>query len=71
MIVSFTRQLVFLVPLAYLFSKTGDVSKVWIAWPIAEIASITLCMFFMKRIYRKIIVPLEEESRAYGEENKK
>jgi putative MATE family efflux protein len=62
-ITSFTRQLVFLVPLAYLFSKTGELSKVWLAWPIAELASIALCVFFLRRIYRKIVAPMMEGNR--------
>lgn len=61
-IVSFTRQLVFLVPLAFLFSKTGNVDMVWWAWPIAELASISVSVFFLNRINKKIIHPMKEEA---------
>lgn len=58
-IVSFTRQLVFLVPLAYLFSRTGNIQMVWWAWPIAEVASITLSIIFLIIMNKKVIQPLK------------
>lgn len=51
MLISFVRQLIFLVPLAYMLSKTGDVKMVWLAWPIAELASVAVCTFFLKKTY--------------------
>ena len=50
MIVSIVRQIVILLPVAYLFSKTGVLSAVWLAFPIAELASLTLCTMFLLRI---------------------
>ncbi|MFV0363752.1 MAG: MATE family efflux transporter [Suipraeoptans sp.] len=58
LIVSIVRQLVFLLPIAYLFAKIFGLTHVWWAVPIAEISSLTLCMFFYLRIYRKKIHPL-------------
>ena len=55
MIVSIARQLVVLLPVAYLFSKTGNLNMIWWAFPIAEIASVVLSVIFLKRIYNKII----------------
>ena len=54
-IVSFARQIVVLLPSAYLLAKTGDVTNVWFAFPIAEFMSlmVTLICFFI--IYRSII----------------
>ncbi len=62
MLVSLFRQLVFLVPLAYLFSKTGNVNMVWLVWPIAEVAAVACNAFFMFRINRDILRPLKAEA---------
>ena len=58
MIVSIVRQLVVLLPAAWLLAKLGDVNLVWYAFPIAELASLTLCTVFLVRTYRKLIRPL-------------
>lgn len=58
-IVSVARQLVVLVPAAYLLSMTGQVSAVWWAFPIAEIASAAVTIFLFVRIYRQKIKPME------------
>ena len=57
-ITSLCRQLLVLLPVAYLLSLTGDVNKVWLAYPIAEVVSGCLTMFFFTRIYRQKIKPL-------------
>ena len=57
-IVSLGRQMVVLLPAAYLLSLSGNVNLVWLAYPIAEIASLTLTAFFFRRIYRQKIKPL-------------
>jgi putative MATE family efflux protein len=51
MIVSVLRQLVVLLPVAYLLSLSGSVDAVWWSFPIAEIASVVSCTLFLKRIY--------------------
>ncbi|MCD7884852.1 MAG: MATE family efflux transporter [Lachnospiraceae bacterium] len=60
MLISIMRQLVCLIPLAFLFAQTGDVSKVWLAWPIAEIVSISCGLFFLNRINKQLIRPMRE-----------
>lgn len=55
MIVSVARQLVVLLPVAYLLSLTGEVINIWWAFPIAEIMSVATSSFFLWRIYRKKI----------------
>ena len=45
--VSIGRQLVILIPAAFLLSLTGKVTAVWWAFPIAELASLMLCAFFV------------------------
>ena len=55
MIVSIARQLVVLLPAAYLLSLAGNVNYVWWAFPIAELMSLFMTVFFMFRINRQII----------------
>ena len=59
-ITSICRQLVVLLPAAYLLSLTGKVNMVWLAYPIAEIASGSATVYFFIRIYRQKIKPLFE-----------
>ncbi len=55
MMVSIARQLVALLPVAYLLSLTGKVQNVWWAFPIAELVSLFMTIFFLVRIYQKVI----------------
>jgi putative MATE family efflux protein len=54
-VVAIARQLVVLLPVAWLLSLLGDVNVVWWAFPIAELISLVLCMIFLKRIYNQKI----------------
>lgn len=54
LIISFARQLVVLVPVAYLFSLTRQLWTVWLAFPIAEIASVILCTIFLITSLKKL-----------------
>ena len=47
-----------LLPAAYLLSLTGDVQKVWLAFPIAEVVSGTVTFICFNRIYRQKMKPL-------------
>lgn len=60
MITSVTRQLFVLLPVAKLLSLSGDVNMIWWAFPIAEIFSVGLSIFFMIRIYKKVIIHIGE-----------
>ncbi len=59
-ITSICRQMLVLLPVAYLLSLTGDVHNVWLAYPIAEVVSGAATAFFFLRIYRQKIKPLFE-----------
>ena len=59
-IVSLCRQLVVLLPAAYLLSLTGGLSAVWWAFPIAELMSLATTLFFFLRIYKQKIKPLQK-----------
>ncbi len=55
MVVSICRQLVILVPVAFLLSLSGNVQFVWWAFPIAEVASLTLSVIFLFVIKKQTI----------------
>ena len=59
LLVSVIRQLVVLVPAAWLLSHTGNVNAVWFAFPIAELVAVTLCAVFMRKCHRDILLPME------------
>ncbi len=52
--ISVMRQLVVILPTAYLLSMTGKVDAVWLAFPIAEICSFILCLFFLIRTFGRL-----------------
>ena len=58
MIISIARQLVVLLPVAYLLSLTGKLNLIWLSFPIAELVSMALSAFFLYRMYHKVIKPL-------------
>ena len=58
MINSIVRQLLVLLPVAYLLSLTGNLNLIWLSYPIAELVSLTLSSVFLYRIYKKVIQPL-------------
>ncbi len=62
MMISFIRQLLVLLPAAWLLARSGNVNLIWWAFPIAELAAFSLCVFFLLRTYRKVIKPLGEVS---------
>ena len=60
-VTSLCRQLVALLPAAYLLSLSGDVNLVWWAFPIAEVVSLAATLFFFARIYRQKVKPLYQQ----------
>lgn len=58
LIISATRQLIFLIPIAYLFTLLGDLSVVWYAFPISEFISLLICIYLTQRIKKEIILKL-------------
>ena len=57
-ITSLCRQLIALLPAAYLLSLTGDVHAVWWSFPIAEVVSMTVTLILYARIYKQKVKPM-------------
>ncbi len=60
MAVAILRQLVVLVPAAYILAKAGGLDMVWWSFPIAELMSFAVSGTCLMSIYKKIIKPLPE-----------
>lgn len=61
LIMSVCRQLVVLLPCAWILSKLGGLDAIWWAWFIAEIASVTICLFMFAKCNRTLLKPLGEK----------
>ena len=71
MIISIIRQLVFLVPLAYILARYGagisNNDLVWWSYPIAEVAALTVSLLFFRHMYKTLIAKLPEHGPAINE----
>ena len=61
LVISLVRQLIVLLPAAWLLSLSGRVAAVWWAFPIAEVFSVTLSVLFLIYVQRREIRPMLEE----------
>ncbi len=66
LIISIARQLVTLIPAAYLLSLTGNVNNVWFAFIIAEGTSLIFSLYLFKKLYSNIVVPLDIQEPIKG-----
>ena len=57
-VVSLCRQLIVLLPVAYLLSLTGDVNNVWWSFPSAEVMSALVTGLLCAKLYRQKVKPL-------------
>ena len=57
-ITSICRQMLVLLPVAYLLSLSGNVNLVWLAFPIAELVSAAATLVLFRKIYRDKIKPM-------------
>lgn len=61
MIVSFLRQIIVLLPVAYLLGKFGDLKHIWYAFPISETVSFVVLLILSKKVFTKVFLEMEEE----------
>lgn len=69
MIVSFARQIVVLLPAAYLLSKTGVLNNVWLAFPIAEVMSLAVTLVCFVYVYKTIIAKINRTPSSDLQQN--
>ena len=58
MLLSMARQIVIILPVAFVFAKLFGLNMVWYAYPIAEVFSVVICIFLLKHILKKKVKPL-------------
>ena len=62
LIISLLRLVVFVFPIAYLFTLSNNVTSiVWWSFPIAEILTSIISVFILKRTYKEIIVEMDSK----------
>lgn len=61
MIVSIARQLVVLIPAAFILAKIGGLQLVWWSFPIAELMSLLVSTIFLITIYKKVVRNVPDE----------
>ena len=59
MMMSIARQILVILPVAFIFAKLFGLNMVWYAYPIAEIVSVLICIILLKRILDKKVKPLD------------
>ena len=68
--ISLVRQLLIIIPCAYIFARIGGVDMVWWAFPCAEVAGFTMSVLYTRRIRRTIIskmTPRDEDGNPLDE----
>ncbi|MBQ8802908.1 MAG: MATE family efflux transporter [Tyzzerella sp.] len=60
LIMSACRQLLVIIPVAYIFAITLGLDAVWYSYPIAEIVSVVICIVLLKRIMSQKLKHLED-----------
>lgn len=58
LLVSVSRQLVVLLPAAWILAEIGGLSVIWWCFPIAEVAACVISTLFLSYVYKKEIQPL-------------
>lgn len=61
LVISFARQLLVILPVAYVFAMMYGLHMVWWSFPIAEIVSMIMSTLLFRRIQRLKIQPLQED----------
>ncbi len=55
LMISLLRQIIIILPLAYFLAQSFGLSALWYAFPIAELISGILCMYFLYRTNKRIL----------------
>ena len=66
LVISICRQVVVLLPAAYLLSLSGILDNVWFCFPLAEIVSFALTFFFLKKTVAKLKVQEQALAQEQG-----
>ena len=64
LLMSLMRQLIVLLPVAWVLSKLGGLDAIWWSFPIAEVVSLTLCLYLYRKVDRTMLKPMGEDQKA-------
>jgi Na+-driven multidrug efflux pump len=67
LIISVLRQLVVLLPCAFIFSRVWGLNATWAAFPIAELAALVITIALFRKVYHNEIQPIFDELAAKEE----
>ncbi len=62
LILSFSRQIILLLPMAWIFSSFGDIHFIWYAFPISEAISFVAAVFWIKKTLGYVFLSMEKNS---------
>ncbi len=68
LIISFARQIIVLLPLAFILSRLIGLTGIWISFPISEAVSLIISGYFAIKVYRKKIKNLEGKVQVASNE---
>ncbi len=60
LVMSVSRQLLVLLPTAYLLGRFVSLNALWLCFPVAEVVSITMAIFLCRGLYEREIKPLND-----------
>ncbi|MCG8538674.1 MAG: MATE family efflux transporter [Clostridia bacterium] len=63
LIVSFTRQIIVLLPAAYIFGRFGGLNSVWFGFLFSEVVALIMVVYFFKEAYRTKLLPWDDDVR--------
>ena len=64
LVISIMRQLVVLLPCAFIFSRVWGLNATWAAFPIAELAALAVTIVLFRKVYHNEIQPIFDEVAA-------
>ncbi len=64
LVISIMRQLMVLLPVAFIFSRMFGLKAAWLAFPIAEVVALIVTILFFRKVYRNEIQPIFDEVAA-------
>lgn len=62
LLMSLCRQLIVLLPAAWILSRLGGLNAVWWCFPVAEAVSLTLCLALFRKVDVRMLKPLGQEA---------
>ena len=64
LIVSFTRQIIVLLPAAYIFGRFGGLNSVWFGFLFSEVVALVMVVYFFREAYRTKLLPWDDVRQA-------